>query len=116
LSDRDFARFWVENREGFKPRSARALKFELRQKGVPAEEIERALKKVDEPDSAYRAARPKAERWKNLEAREFRDKLSGFLARRGFDYATTRDTVAKIWKELQGEDSTPDELVGEDLG
>jgi regulatory protein len=105
LSDRDFAKFWVETREGFKPRSARALKYELRQKGVPPEEIARALKKIDEPDSAYRAARPKAERWTGLEEREFREKLSGFLARRGFDYQITRETVSKIWKELNGKAS-----------
>ena len=104
LSDRDFAKFWVENREGFKPRSARALRYELRQKGVPPDEIARVLKHVDEQDSAYRAARPRAERWKGLAAEEFKAKLSGFLARRGFDYQVTRSTVARLWKELQGEE------------
>ncbi len=100
LSDREFAKFWVENREGFKPRSARALQYELRQKGVPSEEIARAVKKLDQDDSAYRAARPKAERWKDLDAQEFQTKLSGFLARRGFDYQVTRSTVARLWKEF----------------
>ncbi len=109
LNDRDFASFWVENREGFKPRSARALKYELRQKGVPQTEIARAVGKLDEKDSAYRAARPKAERWKQLDAQEFRTKLSGFLARRGFDYQVTRDTVTRIWKELQGSELNDEE-------
>ncbi len=109
LSDREFAKFWVENREGFKPRSARALKYELRQKGVPQEEIARAVGKLDETESAYRAARPKAERWSQLEAQEFNAKLSGFLARRGFDYQTTRETVARIWKELKGKESDEEE-------
>lgn len=103
LSDRAFAQFWVENREGFKPRSARALKHELRQKGVPADEIARALKNLDEPDSAYRAARPQAARWKNLAARAFNEKLGGFLARRGFDYGVIRATVAKLWQEVHGQ-------------
>ncbi len=109
LGDRDFAEFWVENRQVFRPRSARALKFELRQKGVPPEEIARAVKKLDEADSAYRAARPRAERLKQLEAQEFRVKLSGFLARRGFDYQVTRDTVMRIWKELKGQDGSDEE-------
>ncbi len=109
LSDREFAQFWVENREGFKPRSARALKYELRQKGVPPEEIARAVGKLDEKESAYRAARPKAERWKQLDAQEFNTKLGGFLARRGFDYQTTRETVARIWKELKGTESNDEE-------
>jgi regulatory protein len=108
LSDRDFAQFWVENREGFKPRSARALKYELRQKGVPPEEIARAVSKLDEKESAYHAARSKAERWKALDAPEFRAKLSGFLARRGFDYQVTRETVARLIRELK-ENETSDE-------
>lgn len=104
LSDRDFAKTWVENREGFKPRSARALKYELRQKGVPSEEIARAVGKLDEKASAYRAARPKAERWQQLDALEFKNKLSGFLARRGFNYQVTRETVARIWQEMKGQE------------
>jgi regulatory protein len=100
VSDKAFAKFWVENREGFKPRSARALQYELRQKGVPDAEIKKAVGRLDERESAYRAARPRALRWKDLEAREFREKLSGFLARRGFDYGITRETVTRLWKEL----------------
>jgi regulatory protein len=109
LSDREFAEFWVENREVFRPRSARALKYELRQKGVPQEEITRVVSKLDEADSAYRAARPKGDRWKELDAREFRAKLSGYLARRGFGYQVTRDTVSRIWKELNGQNRSNDE-------
>lgn len=102
VDDRDFAKFWVENREGFKPRSKRALQYELRQKGVASEEITRAVKKVDERESAYRAAHSKALRYKELDAQQFREKLSGFLARRGFDYTVTRDTVTRLWQELSG--------------
>ncbi len=103
INDRDFARFWVENREGFKPRSVRALKHELRQKGVSSEEIARAVNKVDENDSAYRAAKPRAERLTKLDADEFRQKLTGFLARRGFSYQVSRGVVARLWTELRGE-------------
>ncbi len=102
VDDRDFAKFWVENREGFKPRSKRALQYELRQKGVPSDEITRAVKKVDERDSAYRAAQSKALRYKDLDAQAFREKLSGFLARRGFDYSVTRETVTRLWQEVKG--------------
>lgn len=109
LGDRDFAKFWVENRQVFRPRSARALKYELRRKGVPPGEIARAVDKIDEADSAYRAARPRAERLKGLEAEEFRVKLTGFLARRGFDYQLTRETVMRIWKELKVQNSSDEE-------
>lgn len=102
VDDRDFSRFWVENREGFKPRSKRALQYELRQKGVAQQEIARAVKKVDERESAYRAAHAKALRWKDLDVQSFREKLSGFLARRGFDYTVTRETVKRLWQEVNG--------------
>ncbi len=105
VGDRAFARYWVENREGFKPRSKRALGYELRQKGVDAQEIARAVKKIDERDSAYRAAQPKALRWKDLDAASFRQKLSGFLARRGFDYSVTRETVNRLWQEVNGKEN-----------
>lgn len=100
VDDKDFAKYWVENREGFKPRSKRALQYELRQKGVGADDIARAVKKVDERDSAYRAAHAKAVRWKDLDAQTFREKLSGFLARRGFDYSITRETVNRLWQQV----------------
>lgn len=113
VDDRDFAKYWVENREGFKPRSKRALQYELRQKGVAADEIARAVKKIDERDSAYRAARPKALRWKELDAQTFREKLSGFLARRGFDYAVTRETVKRLWQEMNGKESSEQDWEAE---
>ena len=109
LSDREFAKFWVENREVFRPRSARALKFELRQKGVPQEEIARVVSKLDEADSAYRAARARVDRWKELDAQEFRAKLTGYLARRGFGYQVIRDTVSRMWREVKGESSSNEE-------
>jgi regulatory protein len=102
VGDDDFAKFWVENREGFKPRSKRALAYELRQKGVAAQDVARAIQNIDERDSAYRAAHAKALRWKGLDAAAFREKLSGFLARRGFDYAITRETVTRLWQEVNG--------------
>jgi regulatory protein len=111
VDDRDFAKFWVENREGFKPRSKRALQYELRQKGVSSVEITRAVKKVDEADSAYRAAHAKALRYKDLDANSFREKLSGFLARRGFDYAVTRDTVSRLWLEVNGSGENSDQEI-----
>ena len=34
LDDEEFARYWLDNRSRFRPRSARAIRYELRQKGV----------------------------------------------------------------------------------
>src|SRR3990172_10739486 len=43
LDDAAFARFWVENRDAFSPRGGRALRAELRQKGLGDETIRAAL-------------------------------------------------------------------------
>lgn len=43
LDDASFARAWVESRDRARPRGARALRDELRRKGVTAEDVEGAL-------------------------------------------------------------------------
>jgi regulatory protein len=48
VDDEAFARFWVENRDRFKPLSERALAYELKKKGVADAAIEAALEAVDE--------------------------------------------------------------------
>lgn len=100
LDDEAFARYWVENRERFSPRSARALRHELRQKGVSDRVVEDVVTSLDEEDAAYRAAQAKLSRYANAEEDEFRKKLGGYLSRRGFSYGTVRDVLDRIWNEI----------------
>jgi regulatory protein len=100
LDDEAFAQFWVENRERFRPRGVRALRYELRGKGLDDEVIEQALASVDASASAYRAASRKARQWSQLDESTFRQKLVAFLARRGFDYSVAREVVERLWAEL----------------
>jgi len=110
LDDRAFVQFWLENRATFRPRSARALRHELRQKGISNELIAEMLEEEhDENNAAYAAAISKARRWRGLDAASFRQKLGGFLARRGFSYEVVRETTARVWQELDEPDS-PDIL------
>jgi len=99
LDDASFARFWVDNREDFKPRSRWALRTELRQKGVSDEIIEQALQDVNEEESVYRAALGRAQRLAHLDYQTFRRRLGGFLQRRGFGYSLVKDTVERLWRE-----------------
>jgi regulatory protein len=100
LDDEAFARFWVENRERFRPRGRRALRYELRSKGVSEEIIERALESVDAPDSAYRSAGRKARQLSNLDRPTFYRKMIAFLSRRGFAYEVAREVTDRYWAEL----------------
>jgi regulatory protein len=100
LDDEAFARFWVENRERFKPRGLRALRYELRQKGIGDAIIDRVLVAVDEEDSAYRSAEKKARQLGHLDREVFYRKLIGYLSRRGFNYGVARETADRCWAEL----------------
>jgi len=98
-NDNQFARAWVENRSTFRPRSRRALTMELRQKGLDDEAVQSAVADVDENALAYAGAMKRAGRLTGLEWEEFRQKLSGYLARRGFSYSIIAPLVTKIWNE-----------------
>ena len=98
-NDGQFARVWVENRSTFRPRSRRLMSMELRQKGLEEDAVASAVEAVDDNALAYEAALKRAHRLENLEWIEFRKKLSGFLARRGFSYPVIAPVVARIWNE-----------------
>jgi len=105
LDDREFARQWVENRQAFRPRSRRALHSELRRMGVAEPEAREALGTVREDDAALAAARKKAARLMesvrgNPKPRQaFENKLTAFLASRGFDFDLSRETARTVWGE-----------------
>jgi regulatory protein len=99
LDDQEFARYWVENREQFRPRGPRALRYELRGKGIRDKDIDAALKSVDAPASAYKASRRRAEQLSHLDKRSFIRKLVEYLARRGFDYGVAREVSERHWAE-----------------
>ncbi len=104
LDDEAFAKYWVENRENFRPRAGRALRFELKRKGLSDAAIKEAIGPIDESESAYRAGAPRAARWRSLEQREFMEKLGAFLIRRGFSYQVAKDASTRLWDETR-EDS-----------
>lgn len=100
LDDQDFAALWVENRAAFRPRGRRALRLELRQKGIDEDTIENALEEIDEDALAYQAGQKKARQLQGLDWQEFRKKLTAFLSRRGFNYSVVSPAVQRLWDEL----------------
>jgi len=109
--DRQFADFWVENRERFSPRSARALSFELRQHGVTREVIDQASTSDRDEERALAAGR---QRLRSLSLthsssyEDFRTRLGQFLLRRGFSYSIARRVVQQLWEERGQESDAPD--------
>lgn len=99
VNDVDFALFWKENRQSFRPRSRRMTRLELRRKGVDSSVIDRIVAEIDDSDGAYRAAQTKARQMQTTDYDVFRRRLGEHLRRRGFDYEVINPTVAKIWQE-----------------
>lgn len=104
LDDRAFALFWIENRSTFKPLSPRALRYELRQKGVADPIITDLLADVDAYDAAYQAARKRLQRLRGTDRSTFRSKINAFLQSRGFTYDIIRDITQQLIEELESED------------
>jgi regulatory protein len=103
LDDAAFARFWVENRTAFSPRSGRLMSYELRQKGVAGEDIEVALPSEDR-EGAREAATRRSRSLASLDYDAFRRKLLPYLQRRGFGYETAADAVEAAWRESRSSD------------
>jgi regulatory protein len=102
VNDERFAQDWVENRSEFRPRSRRALAYELHQRGLDDSAIEKALEGLNEETLAYQAAMKQSRHYEGLEMRDFSNKLGSYLARRGFSYEVIKPVVAKVWEEKQG--------------
>jgi regulatory protein len=130
LDDATFARSWIESRDRVRPRGARALRDELRRKGVAAADIEAALAEreaaatgddadpaagaVDGPraestasddDAAARLlARRGAPILREPDPRKRRAKAYGLLARNGFAPDVCRSAAA-AWLARAGDGS-----------
>jgi regulatory protein len=119
VDDRAFAAFWVQGRTtSSKPSSPKAIRYELRQKGVADAIIADVLGDVDADDSAYRAAHARGVRLRGRTRAEFRQNLSGFLARRGFPYSVVKPAVTRVIEALETDDPSffrsDDDAAGQD--
>ena len=110
LDDLAFARYWVENRERFRPRGLAMLRSELRSKGVEDEVISQVLAEVNEVESARQMLSRQAAKYAHLEDKAFREKMTNFLRRRGFPYPVIREVVGLHLEERAQRDlpSTPE--------
>jgi len=111
VNDEAYARYWRQTRDAFSPRSRRLLQSELRRKGVAAETAEEATAEVEDEDAAYRAASRRLRSLRGLDRQRFRERLGGFLTRRGFSYGVARRVIERCWEELSGEASPGSGMV-----
>jgi regulatory protein len=114
LDDREFARYWVDNRIRFNPRGARALRQELWEKGIADEIISEVLEGFEEEEAARRAAEAGARRLAGAEPKDFCRRLAAYMTRRGFSYGVTRPLIDEMLQVTRCEDLSDIESEGED--
>lgn len=103
IDDTAFAEYWIDQRQTHRPRGARLLKLELRQKGLDGALAGRAVGDLgDEAATAYRAAARRAASLRGLDERTFKQRLGGFLQRRGFEYESSAAAIRRLWAEIHG--------------
>lgn len=98
VDDREFVRWWIEQRVSFKPKGRIALEKELKQKGIEESIIKEALDELNEIDLAKRALQLKFKSLNTLTGKELFQKMFSFLMSRGFSQSTIREVVASFKK------------------
>lgn len=97
LNDEEFVKWWVEQRQSFRPKGKIVIRMELLAKGVNREIIDKVLasdqNKNSELVSAEKIVYKKINLYKNLPARQIKRKLEEHLLRRGFTWDIIRRAV-----------------------
>lgn len=100
VDDKAFVDWWLDQRAAFRPKGKRALMMELRQKGIDNNLIQKAVaEKVDEKEAAASLVEKKLKTWVRLPREICREKLTGFLARRGFNWETIKLILDEKFKK-----------------
>ena len=100
INDKEFVKWFVEQRNRGKPKGGFVLKGELLRFGIDKELIDLYLLEnpLEEEDLAFRALKSKWQRFKNLSQKERFEKSAAFLSRRGFSFDIIRKTIEKMHK------------------
>ncbi|MCX6705942.1 MAG: regulatory protein RecX [Candidatus Woesebacteria bacterium] len=95
MDDEKFAKWCVEQRQSFRPKPKRVLEGELRIKGISNEIIKKVLgeEEIDEEKMARDLLEKRAYKWKRFEPREARQKMSQYLAQKGFSWEIVEKVV-----------------------
>jgi len=94
VDDKEFAKWWWDQRKQFRPKGIYALKQELYRKGISQDIIAQLLSsstaRQTEMEGAKKAVWKKIRSLESFTPREIRKKLTSFLIYRGFSYETIK--------------------------
>lgn len=95
IDDEKFAKWWVEQRQSFRPKPKRILNNELRIKGIGSEIIKKVLgeEEINEEKMARELLEKKAYKWHALPRRQAGQKMLQYLAQKGFSWEIIEKVV-----------------------
>lgn len=101
INDRQFARKWIASRlSRNKPFGVYRIRFELKEKGIEPElmkeELARATTDYSEADVVARLAKRQAVKHPNIPREKVKQRVYGYLLRRGFNPAIVMKAIKEI--------------------
>ena len=101
LNDEEFARIWLNYRTASKPTGPCLLRYELENKGIDSETIEKVIQreydaKFNQAGLAGEAVEARLNRMKGLQPDVKRRRLLAYLKRRGFSYDVAKEAVEEM--------------------
>ena len=99
LNDENFARVWIQTKMQSRPVGWSLLRYQLRQKGVAQEILEKVISDLtgqyDEYEAARQIAVSRRRYYKNLEPLKLKRRLYDYLRRRGFSQEAILQAIEK---------------------
>lgn len=98
INDKNFIKWFVEQRTIIKPKGTRVLRQELLKHGLEKEMIDEYFSSysMDEEQLAEKTLQERWQRFKNLDKRKRFEKAAGFLLRRGFSFDIAKTTIKML--------------------
>ena len=95
IDDTEFARWWVEQRQSFSPKTKRVLSNELKIKGIDREIIKEILEEteIDEVKLSKELIRNKMYKWERFDPKIKKQKISQYLVVKGFGWNVIQDVL-----------------------
>lgn len=93
IDDRQFAKWWIDQRTKHNQKGRRLIALELRAKGIDNQVIDDLLSKRNDEEPATTAAKKKSRSLMNYNPKIAKKKLIAFLQRRGFTWETIKTVV-----------------------
>lgn len=113
LNEEEFVRYWIDQRNRFKPSGTRLLRYELQQKGVSPSLITQMLEEETSPeqqeDAVVTSLRKPWGGWATLDVATRRRRAQGHLLRRGFSYEQAASAIGALERETETDEQEDSE-------